>query len=177
MIRTLSMLRSISLTCIAFVAAMALAPSAQATVIFEIQRLSDTEAVISGGGTYDFDTLGSYSSLLGATTTGDSGIDSIFDSTMKAGLLDQLAAFTSAGSVDYFIRFGLFNSGDMISAGSLLSGSFRTILDAEIWGAIGTTGDVVASSTGARLGSYSIVAAVPEPTTLALMGLGLAGIG
>ena len=178
MIRTLSMLQSISLTCVAFVAAMALAPpSAEASVMFEIQRLNDTEAIISGSGTYDFETLGQYSSLLGATTTGDGGVDPIFDSTMQAGALAQLAAFTSAGTVNYFIRFGALNSGALISAGSLLSGSFRTILDAETWGAIGTTGDVIASSTGALLGSYSITEAVPEPATLALMGLGLAGIG
>ena len=172
------MIRSFSLASAALIAALAIAPRAEAVVYFEIERLSDTEAKVTGSGVFDIETPGSYLSLAGATSVGDGGTDPLSDSTMTAGPLDLGGVFTAAGTTNYFMRFGEFLSDAVIPEDSVLAGMFSTILDSETWGAVGTSGNVLASTTGALLGSYSIVAtsAVPLPAGGVLLLTGLMGL-
>ncbi len=151
-----------------------LSSGANASLVFEVLRVSDSVAQIQGTGSVDVNAIFEYIEFESATTIGNMGLDG-FSGDLTLGGASVVNVFTRTSSYDFSVNFW----GSDIGLGDSVLGLLTATLDVETWDPVGTTGDVTGGDT-TIIGSYSIVSSfssVPEPTTIALMGLGLAGIG
>ena len=148
---------------VAFATLLLASTASHATLIFEVERLSDTQAIVTGTGTVDF--AGSSLRLIGASATiGGSGFDGLAgDLALPGGNLAS-NAFIDNGELDLIIEFPAFSVSDAISGGATVT------LD-ETWAAIGTSGAVFVGLD--QTGTWSMV---PEPSTASLTALGLIGL-
>ena len=152
---------------VAFAALLITSSASHATLILEIERLSDTQAIVTGTGTVDF--AENALILIGASATiGDSGFDGLSGDLALPGGNVVSSAFISIGTLDLFLNF----QDSDFSAGDAIFGSAIVTLDVETWAAIGTTGAVFARSSN-QTGTWSMV---PEPSTALLLGGGLLGL-
>lgn len=138
---------------------------ANATFMLELQRVDDSTVILTGSGTAD--SSASALGFLEAASTGDTGFDSFTGNLAIGGVSINnlfISAFTNHLAINFFNNF---------NAGDAITGSATITLDVETWAAVGTTGLVTGQ------GSYVITSTstIPEPGTLAILGLGLLGIG
>jgi len=152
---------------------------ANAALVFEILRINDTTAQITGTGSIDIVGTGTQSSgitpywlsLDGATSAGDPGYDT-FSGTLTLGGVDSDGVFARKTTNDFWLTFGATPV-----MGSAVTGLVTATLDVETWAVVGTTGTVSAGSN--MLGSYTVVSsfsAVPIPAAVWLFGSGLLGL-
>ena len=156
---------------VAFATLLITSSASHATLILEIERLSDTQAIVTGTGTVDF--AESQLRLIGASATiGDIGFDGLSGDLAMPGGNVVSTAFISIGTLDLFLNFlnSDLNDSDF-SAGDAISGAATVTLDVETWAAIGTTGAVFA-----RLNQTGTWSMVPEPSTALLLASGLAAL-
>ena len=129
-------------------------------------------------GTID-EAVTSYSGLsfLGASATlGDTGTDIVLGDFAIGGVTPE-GTYVQVGSTIFTIYFNDVG----VAASSSATGTLQATLDAEIWSAIGTSGNVTNgfSGQGNVVGSYNIVGAitaVPLPAGLPLLLAGLGGL-
>ena len=148
--------------------------AANADLILQIERIDDSTALITGTGLLDVDDVLRFS-LLGATSLGDSGADA-FTGDLTIGGVGPDNVFTRFGTTNFILVYSA-SGGGARSAGDAIAGQMLATLDVESWAAVGTAGRIIAEGSEVSLGRYSIVSAVPEPGTLALLGIGLFGMG
>ena len=145
------------------------ATAANATLLFQLQRIDDSTVVLSGTGTTPF--AGGVLRFSGVASTGNFGLDSHTGDLMMDGIgVDAvfIAVSSSALVVDFLGGW---------SPGATPSGSETIILDVETWVPVGSSGSIF-DSVGVNVqGTWEMTSPVPEPTTLAIFGLGLAGLG
>jgi|GEM_PF-4307014 len=175
----MSYVRNIAASVFVIVAMMAAwtAP-AKAVLVFEFQRLNDSQTILSGSGSYDGVTP--IESLLFAdiASTGNAGIIDSLVGTFQIGSVAPIPFnhFIDDGENDYLIFLdGAFVNGDMPSGSSLAT------LDVETWNPAGSSGLVFGRAATRQLfeiGTWEIVAPrrVPEPAALLFVGFGLLGI-
>ena len=146
--------------------------SANAALVFEIERVSDSEANISVSGDLEENVDVALAFLGASATTGDPGPDPL-SGAMTIGGADVQFAYIRNGTEDFWLELV-----EAAIAGAGTSGALNVILDVEIWSAIGTTGDVVVADIGTFLGTYSIVGAseVPVPAAFILFATGFAAL-
>jgi len=150
--------------------------SAQAATIWNIERLSDTQARITGTGALDA-ALGEDGSgfgqisFLGTNSIGDDGVDAVVGNLTLGGV-QVFANFAISTRLDYFIALS-----GIPGVGASPSGTLLATLDAEIWAPVGTTGNVI-DFTGNQpvIGTYTIVAPVPLPAAAWLFLSAIAGL-
>jgi hypothetical protein len=154
--------------------AMTTSVSANASLVFEILRLDDSSAQIKATGTTTPPSFVPFSSLIiqGATSTGDGNPD-FFDGTFTLGGVSPSSVDVDFGSEGFVVNFSA-----SVPTFSNPAGIMNVTLNAETWNPVGTAGFVY-DPRALELGRYSIVDnfSVPEPATLALLGLGIAGMG
>ncbi len=157
--------------CLFLALTLGAAPS-HASLILTLQRVSDTQGILTGTGTADFG--GVYLGLQSAATVGDTGTEAV-GGDMTIGGTPVSTSFVVFGETLFLFRTSDFS----VTAGDAIAGTAIFNLDAEIWAAIGTVGTVSVYSSDSSAGfvddtgRYSIV---PEPTTLGLLLAGLIGL-
>lgn len=166
------MLRAPALIAICLIVASVAPPRAQAAVVFEIARLSDKVARITGSGSFDSPSSDNGILFLSAVSDGGNGLVFLRGS-MTAGAATVTDALIAGSPSSFLLRFD-----QDVQAGAAPSGRIRArILTASDWAAIGSRGDVVDRAGGLGLGSYRIVEGVPLPAPgLMLLGA-LAALG
>lgn len=151
---------------------------ANAVLLFEITRISESVAQIEATGTLDV-AVGDATStgsieLRGATSLGDPGLDD-FAGDFAIGGDQPETVFASFGTTDFILNF---LPPTLLTPGDVPSGTMTATLDVETWAAVGTVGGVFIEGTATMLGSFIVIgAAVSEPSTFALLGLALVGLG
>jgi PEP-CTERM motif len=161
-------------------AAVASPVHSNAALVFEITRVSDSQAVITGSGSLDAPFTGNKIGFADSTSIGDPGIDAL-SGTMTLGGVAAKYAYASQNLGHFSLEFA-----DGASfAGAILTGLLNITLDVETWAPVGTTGNLYNQVPGGflgteLLGTYSIVGPtvgeVPEPGTVALLSLGLVAV-
>lgn len=181
----------------AIVAVIALLVSlpAHASVLISIERVSDTQAILTASGSLDVAAPGTNNDhvlvlddpfLLDPISD---VTDSIFSSsTMTVGAQSITFAFSAGSDFDRAetgnatAYFG--SSTGQLSTGATLSGNMLlTLTGPATWASIGSTGTVFwgvnnnAGNSSVAVGRWIVSNAVPAPAALGLLGLGLAGLG
>ncbi|MEO1497021.1 MAG: PEP-CTERM sorting domain-containing protein [Planctomycetota bacterium] len=158
-----------------FAAALSLGITSQskAAVTYDIIRIDDNTVSFSGTGTLDSD-LNAVVDILfvGASSQTNDG-----PATLTGDLGFGGQPFTSGGLNglnDIFLSFGSSTSVDLTTTdGPVGTGGFSTTQSNFTVAPVGTTGDITAfdfnTFSDTTIGTYRIV---PEPTSLALLGLG-----
>lgn len=173
-----------------FIAGIFLHIETAGAITFQIERLSDTQAVVTGTGT-----MGSISSSINNQhiITFGTGLFGVDPTSMYSSILTSSTMQIGGKSVDFAydvnccsVMFvpslyfgslsGIFETGDSV-IGSLT----MTLVDSNTWASIGTTGTAYSGLVDpAATGTWEIVAGpstVPIPPALSLFGSGLALMG
>ena len=182
-------IKSIIGTICIYVFAIGITTSANASLIFSIERVSDTKAKVTATGTLgstfvegDGDTI----SFQNPFNLEPIGFDnrSVFDtSTMQVGSLPisnswiMAPDFSPANGTSWI--YFTSNAQGSFAAGSAVSGTLEWMLPADLsLAAVGSTGIVTwgTASQGVETGTWTMVQAVPIPAAVWLFGAGLIGL-
>ena len=175
----MSYVRNIAASVFVIVAMMtAWTAPAKAVLMFEFQRLNDSQTILSGSGSYDGATPIVSLIFADIASLGNPGIADSLVGTFQIGGAPPAPFnhFIDDGENDYLIFLdGAFGNGDMPTGASLAT------LDVETWNPIGSSGQVFGRADNRQLfeiGTWEIVAArrVPEPAALLFVGFGLLGL-
>ncbi len=158
------------------------AASAQASVFFEIERISDSKARFNGSGSIDAD---SFFQTVVFSFTEFQNLLATNSSTSSGSYAGDLAiGGTEFDGVFLGSNFGLtFETARTFSDGEVLSGSGLVMLSGATFAPVGTISDVAfndGDGVAINVGSYEVIQGPPPPiplpgTGLALIG-GLAGL-
>lgn len=154
------------------------AGAANASLIFTIERTSDQVARISATGSLDglvpTDTL--YYLTFGYSVSG--GGTSLFASTAGDFELGGKTVQQSGVAIGLPHLFVLDFVADLALGDSPAGKALITLDASDVWAPVGTSNSVLWGVLDVQtVGRFSIIAAqAPEPSTLALFGLGLAGL-